>query len=59
LPGTKSFLRLSGTNTARVHMIGNDFTSADKPFSVDEDVAADAWRQEGNLLPNGIHKQEE
>jgi hypothetical protein len=50
LPGTGTYLRLSGKNSARLHATGNDLTAAKKAFSVGDEVPADAARQEGNLL---------
>ncbi|MBU6399754.1 MAG: right-handed parallel beta-helix repeat-containing protein [Verrucomicrobia bacterium] len=50
-PGTRRFLRLGGAQTERVHLTGSDLSAAEMPFVVAAEVGANAWRQEGNLLP--------
>jgi polygalacturonase len=50
-PGTKAVLRLSGADTARVSLVGNDFSQVDKVAMIDASVAATALRMEGNVMP--------
>lgn len=52
LPRTKQFLLVSGANTERVHLIGNDLSEAQTPFSTGEGVKKEALQAMGNLMPN-------
>jgi hypothetical protein len=49
--GTKTVLRLSGADTTRVRLEGNDFSQVDKVVMVDAEVAASAFRMDGNVMP--------
>lgn len=49
-PGTKAVLRLSGAHTARVSLVGNDFSQVDKIAMIDLSVAATALRMEANVM---------
>lgn len=51
LPGTRAYLKLGGSQSARVHLAGNDLSAALKPYVVAADVPATCFRHEGNLLP--------
>lgn len=49
-PGTAAVLRLSGARTARVSLVGNDFSQAGQVAMIDGSVAATALRLEGNVM---------
>jgi hypothetical protein len=49
--GTKAVLRLSGADTARIRLVGNDFREVDEVAMIDASVDATALRMEGNVLP--------
>ena len=51
--GTKAAVRLSGSDTARVSLVGNDFSRVDQVAMVDLAVAETALRVEENLMPPG------
>ncbi|HEY7037962.1 MAG TPA: glycosyl hydrolase family 28-related protein [Methylomirabilota bacterium] len=53
-PATKAALRLSGSDTARVSLVGNDFTHVDQIAMVDGSVAETALRMEGNVMPGHL-----
>jgi hypothetical protein len=57
-PGTKAVLRLSGVGTARVGLVGNDFSQADKVAMIDASVPATALRMEGNVMPGHPTRRE-
>jgi hypothetical protein len=46
--GTKTLVRLSGADTARVRLVGNDFRQVERAVTVDAEVDARAVRTEGN-----------
>ena len=48
--GTKAVLRLSGADTARVRLLGNDFSQVDKVVMIDAAVAPTALRVEDNVM---------
>lgn len=50
-PGTKVALRLSDAKTARVSLVGNDFSQVDEVATIDASVSATALRIEGNVMP--------
>jgi hypothetical protein len=50
-PGTTAVLRLSGSDTARVSLVGNDFSHVDQVAMVDGSVEETALRIEGNVMP--------
>ena len=50
-PGTHAVLRLSGSDTARVSLVGNDFSQVERVAMVDGPVAESALRMEGNVMP--------
>jgi hypothetical protein len=50
-PGTKVVVRLSDAHTARVRLVGNDFSQADEVATIDAPVSANALRLEGNVPP--------
>jgi len=50
-PGTHAVLRLSGSDTARVSLVGNDFSQVERVAMVDGSVAESALRMEGNVMP--------
>jgi len=50
-PGTKVALRLSDAKTARVNLVGNDFSQVDEVATIDASVSATALRIEGNVMP--------
>lgn len=52
LPRTKKFLLVSGANTQKVHLMGNDLSEAQIPFITDSDVKKEALRELENLMPN-------
>lgn len=47
--GTKTLVRLSGGDTARVRLVGNHFSQAEQAVMVDREVDAGAVRVEGNV----------
>jgi polygalacturonase len=49
--GTKAVLRLSGAGTARVGLVGNDFSQVDEVAMIDAAVPATALRLERNVMP--------
>ena len=49
-PGTTAVLRLSGAPTARVSLVGNDFSHAARVAMIDGSVASTALRLEGNVM---------
>jgi hypothetical protein len=49
LPGTKTFLLISGANTQKVHLMGNDLSEAQVPFAASDDVSKEALRETGNF----------
>jgi Glycosyl hydrolases family 28 len=49
LTGTKKFLMVSGGDTQRVHLMGNDFTGAQTPFTAGPEVKGGTLRELGNL----------
>ena len=51
LTGTKTFLLLSGRNTRKVRLMGNDFSEAQTPFKTGDDVPKEALVETGNLMP--------
>jgi len=57
-PGTKAVLRLSGVGTARIGLVGNDFSQADKVAMIDASVPATALRMEGNVMPGHPTRRE-
>src|SRR4030095_11574429 len=50
-PGTTAVLRLSGSDTARGSLVGNDFSHVDQVAMVDGSVEETALRIEGNVMP--------
>jgi polygalacturonase len=50
-PGTTTVVRLSGANTARVRLLGNDFSQAYEVATLDGPVAPTALRLDGNVMP--------
>jgi len=50
LKGTKTFLMVSGANTQKVHLIGNDFSEAETPFKAGDDVPKKALATTANLM---------
>jgi hypothetical protein len=44
-------LRLSDAKTARVNLVGNDFSQVDEIATIDAPVSATALRIEGNVMP--------
>ena len=50
-PGTHAALRLSGSDTDRVSLVGNDFSQVQQVAMVDVTVAESALRMEGNVMP--------
>jgi polygalacturonase len=50
-PGTKAAVRLTGADTARVSLVGNDFSQVEKVAMIDASVRATALRIEGNVMP--------
>ena len=57
-PGTRAVVRLSGADTARVSLVGNDFSQAGTVATVDGAVAATALRMERNATPGGLLEAE-
>ena len=53
-PGTRAVLRLSGSDTARVSLVGNDFSHVDQIAMVDGSVVETALRLEGNVMPGPL-----
>lgn len=53
-PGTRAVLRLSGSDTARVSLVGNDFSHVDQIAMVDGSVVETALRLEGNVMPGRL-----
>jgi len=49
LPGTHTFLQLSGADARGIHAIANDFTEAQTAVARDTDVGADALSEQWNL----------
>jgi Pectate lyase superfamily protein len=49
--GTKNFMLVSGANTEKVHLMGNDFSEAKTPLITDNDVNKEMLRETGNLDP--------
>ena len=47
--GTKKLVRLSGGDTARIRLVGNDFSRVEQAVTVDPEVDARAVRAEGNV----------
>jgi len=47
--GTRTLLRLSGADTARIRVMGSDLRQVEKPAIVDPEVPATALRMEGTL----------
>jgi polygalacturonase len=47
--GTKTLVRLSGSDTAMVRLVGNDFSRVEQAVTVDPEVDARAVRTEGNV----------
>ena len=50
--GTKTLFKLSGSQSAQLQALGNDFTEASAAFQVGPEVGSRALRQESNLLPS-------
>ena len=51
LHGTKKFLLVSGANTRKVHLMGNDLSEAQTPFKIGDEVPKEALAETGNLTP--------
>ena len=49
--GTRTFIKLSGAQTARIHAVGNDFSGTENAFHLADEVRKEELRQEANLLP--------
>jgi polygalacturonase len=49
--GTKTAVRLTGADTARVSLVGNDFSQVGKVATIDGSVRSTALRIEGNVMP--------
>jgi hypothetical protein len=49
LPGTHTFLQLTGAEVRGIRAIANDFTDAQIAISRDSDVAADVLSEQWNL----------
>jgi polygalacturonase len=56
-PGTKAVLRLSGSDTARVSLVGNDFSQVEQVAIVDVSVAESVLRMEKNVMPRPPRSQ--
>jgi hypothetical protein len=50
-PGTKVVVRLSDADTARIRLVGNDFSQVEEVATIDGPVPATALRIEGPLPP--------
>ncbi len=51
LSGTRTFLKLSGKRTAKVHALGNDLSDASLGFCLGEEVQKSALVEKGSLMP--------
>lgn len=49
-PGTKTYFKLSGAQTAGIRSVGSDFSEAQQAVLLDKEVGKDVWQQAGNLL---------
>jgi hypothetical protein len=49
--GTRTLVRLSGGDTARVRLVGHDFNRVEQAVMVDREVDVGAVRVEGNVTP--------
>ncbi len=52
LPGTGTFLRLAGSRTGSVSLIGNDLSEAKKAFVLARDIRRKAFYRSANRLPD-------
>ena len=52
LPGTGTFLRLAGSHTGSVSLIGNDLSEAKKAFVLARDIRRKAFYRSANRLPD-------
>ena len=50
LTGTKTFLLVSGANTQKMHLMGNDFSEAQTAFKTGDDVPKEALATTANLI---------
>ena len=51
LPGANPFLKIAGSDTRDIHLLGNDFHQAKVPYQLDPDVKPGSVTMLDNFLP--------